>query len=230
MARKGKSESGGRLKQIGAAFQMTRRVDAKLVPILLAVGLGVFAVLLALGFVLGHPVYLGVLGVLIGLLAAVIVFGRRAERAAFSQVEGEPGAAAAVLGSMRRGWTVTPAVQVTRNQDAVHRVVGPPGIVLVGEGARTRVPNLLAAEKRKMARVAGDTPIFDLIAGDGPDEVPLRKLQRRLMRMPRSLRPPQVRELNDRLRAMGSFSQNMPIPKGPLPKGVRMPRGGGKLR
>lgn len=226
MARRERPEGGGRLKQIATAFQMTRRVDNRLVPILLGVGIGVFAVLLALGFVLGHPIYLGVLGLLLGLLATVIVFGRRAERAAFAQVEGEPGAAAAVLNTMRRGWTVTPGVQVTRNQDAVHRAVGPAGIVLVGEGAPSRVPNLLAAEKRRMARVAGETPIFDVVAGNGPDQVPLRKLQRHLMRLPRALKPAQVRELNDRLRAMGSLAQNLPIPKGPLPKGVRMPRGG----
>ena len=75
-----------------------------------------------------------------GLLAATFWFSRRAMRAAYKQIEGQPGAAAAVIQSIRGGtWAVTPAVAVSKNQDIITRVVGRPGVVLVSEGPSTRV-------------------------------------------------------------------------------------------
>jgi hypothetical protein len=231
MARKQRGERAGRLKQIRAAYQMTKQVDRMVLPIVILVGLGTFAVCLAVGFVIGHEIYLSILGVLSGLLASTIVFGRRAERAAYSQVEGKPGAAAAVLNGIRRGWTVTPAVSASRNKDGtpnvVHRAVGRPGIVLIGEGSPSRLTSLLAAERKKMVRIAGETPVHDVIAGSAEGQVPLRKLQSYLMKLPRALRPGEVTELNNRLRAAGERS--LPMPKGPLPKNARIPRGG-KIR
>ena len=85
-----------------------------------------------------------------------IVFGRRAERAAFGQMEGQPGAAAAVLENVGRGWTVTPAVAMNRSQDVVHRAVGKPGIVLVAEGNPNRLR--VAAGLREEEDGAGRLP------------------------------------------------------------------------
>jgi hypothetical protein len=227
MARKDSSADApakqGRLKQIGAAYRMTRKVDRLVGWVTLAAGLLAFAVLLAIGFLVGHPVYLGILGFMSGVLAATIVFGKRAEKAAFSQVDGQPGAAAAALNMLRRGWTVTPAVAVTRNQDIVHRVTGRPGVVLIGEGSPTRLGNLIAQEKKKVARYVPDVPIYDLQAGNESGQVPLRKLNSRLMKLPRNLKTDQVIEVNRRLKALGTMQ--LPIPKGPMPKNMRMPRG-----
>ncbi|MDI5967468.1 DUF4191 domain-containing protein [Streptomyces sp. SL13] len=225
MARKEQSENSGRLRQIALTYKMTRRVDPKVGLVLAGLGIGILVVLLAVGFVIGHPVYAGILGVLLAFLAMAIVFGRRAERAAFGQMEGKPGAAAAVLENAGRGWTVTPAVQINRNQDVVHRAVGKAGIVLVGEGNRNRVKALLAAEKRRMSRVAVDAPVNDMIVGDGEGEVPLNKVRTKLLKLPRVLPGAKVTELNDRLKALGDSLSNMPIPKGPMPRNARMPRG-----
>jgi hypothetical protein len=213
----------GRFKQIGAAYSMTRKTDRLVGWVTLAAGLLAFAVLLAIGFLIGHPVYLGIVGFMAGVLAATIVFGKRAEKAAFSQVDGQPGAAAAALNMLRRGWTVTPAIAVTRNQDIVHRVTGRPGVVLVGEGSPSRLGNLIAQEKKKVARYVPDVPIYDLQAGNESGQVPLRKLNSRLMKLPRNLKTDQVIEVNRRLKALGSMQ--LPIPKGPMPKNMRMPRG-----
>lgn len=213
----------GRLGQIKAAYTMTRKVDPSVGWITAGVGLLTFLVVLAIGFLVGHPVYLGVVGFMAGVLAATIIFGRRAEKAAFSQVEGQPGAAAAALNMLRKGWAVTPAVAVTRNQDIVHRAVGRPGVVLVGEGAPSRVANLMATEKKKVARYVPDVPIYEVQAGNEADQVPLRKLTKHLMKLPRNLTTSQVTEVNRRLKALGTM--NLPIPKGPMPKSVRMPRG-----
>lgn len=226
MARQENSEEKpGRLKQIVLTYQMTRRADRKIGWILAGVGLGVFVVLLAVGFALGHPVYLGILGFVLGLLAVVITFSRRAERSAFGQMEGQPGAAAAVLENIGKGWTVTPAVAMNRNQDVVHRAVGKAGVVLVGEGNPNRLRSLLSSEKKRMARVVSDVPVHDFVVGDDEGQVPLKKLRTRLMKLPRTLQGSQVTQVNDRLRALGDLMSNMPVPKGPMPKGMRAPRG-----
>ncbi|MFE7554028.1 DUF4191 domain-containing protein [Streptomyces gardneri] len=234
MARKANTGSAdaanqGRLKQIALTYKMTRKADPKVGLVVAGVGIVVLGVLLAIGFLIGHPVYLGILGFVLALLAAAIVFGRRAERAAFGQMEGQPGAAAAVLQNVGRGWTTTPAVAMNRSQDVVHRAVGRAGIVLVAEGNPNRVKTLLAAEKKRMSRVVVDVPVHDLIVGEGEGQVQLKKLRTTMLKLPRVLTGPQVTAANDRLRAMGDLMSNMPLPKGPMPKGMKMPRGG-KMR
>ncbi|OIV37534.1 hypothetical protein BIV57_10435 [Mangrovactinospora gilvigrisea] len=227
MARKDNSENPGRLQQIRLAYTMTKKTDPQIGLILGAIAIVVFGVLLGVGFLIGHPVYLGVLGFVLAFLAATIVFGRRAEKAAFGQMDGQAGAAAAVLNNLKRGWVVTPAVAANRAQDVVHRAVGKPGIVLVGEGNPNRLKTLLAAEKRKMQRVVADVPVQDIVVGEGEGQVPLKKLQTTLMKLPRVITGAQVTETNDRLRAMGDLMSRMPVPKGPLPKGMsrKMPKG-----
>src|SRR4029453_8994004 len=179
MAKTGKPAKQGRFRQLITAYSMTKEYDRHLGVILLSVFLVTVAIFVGIGFLLGYPVYVAVLGVPFGAMVALIVFGRRAERAAYGQVEGRAGAAGAALAMLRRGWTVQQAVAVTKNQDMVHRVVGRPGIVLVGEGNPARVRNLLGVEKKKHARVVGEVPIFDiLVAEDEADGVPIKKLSK----------------------------------------------------
>ncbi|MFJ8232184.1 DUF4191 domain-containing protein [Streptomyces sp. NPDC094448] len=236
MARKAKTDSTdaaanpGRLKQIALTYKMTRKADPVVGLVIAAVGIVTFGVFLGIGFWVGYPIYLGILGFLLAFLSMAIVFGRRAERAAFGQMEGQPGAAAAVLQNVGRGWTTTPAVAMNRNQDVVHRAVGRAGIVLVAEGNPNRLRTLLAAEKKKMSRVVVDVPVHDIIVGTDEGQVPLKKVRTTMLKLPRVLSGPQVTATNDRLRALGDLLSNMPLPKGPMPKGMRMPRGGPKMR
>ncbi|MFG2333711.1 DUF4191 domain-containing protein [Streptomyces sp. NPDC048604] len=226
----GAAENPGRLKQIVLTYKMTKKADPKVGLVVAGVGIVVLGALLGIGFAIGHPVYLGILGFILALLAMAIIFGRRAEKAAFGQMEGQPGAAAAVLQNIGRQWTTTPAVAMNRSQDVVHRAVGRAGIVLVAEGNPNRVKPLLAAEKKKMSRVLVDVPVRDIIVGNDEGQVPLGKLRTTMLKYPRVLTGPQVTAANDRLRAMGDLMSNMPLPKGPMPKGMKMPRGGGKMR
>lgn len=216
-------ETTGRLASMRAAFTMTRRNDPRLVPLLIGVALLTLAVFVLLGWLFGALILSTILGVLAALGVAAIVFGRRASKAAFSQVEGQPGAAAAVIDAMRGDWRVTPAVAFNRNQDLVHRIVGRPGVVLVVEGTASRAGGLLAHERKRVGRVVGDTPIYEVLIGDGEGQVPLRKLQSHLLKLPRNLKPAQVNAIDGRLKALGGA--NVPIPKGPLPRGGKVPRG-----
>src|SRR3954471_15151637 len=209
-----------RAKQIKQAFDLTRANDPRLLPLLLAAFLGPLVLLIVVGVLLGHPIYFGILGLLVGLVGGVAVFGRRMQKMQYSQVEGQPGAAAAVLQTMRGNWRVTPAVGFTREQDLVHRVVGLPGVILVGEGNPNRVRGLVTTEKKKLARFVGDTPLYDVAVGDGDGQIALKDLQRHLMKLPRNIKPAVVNELERKLKAM---SPGLPIPKGPMP--TRVPRG-----
>jgi hypothetical protein len=114
-------------------------------------------------------------------------------------------------------------VQFTRDQDLVHRIIGRPGVVLIGEGSPSRVRQLIAQERKRVARVAADVPTYDVQVGDEEGQIPLRKLQRHLMKLPRNLKGGQVAAVEGRMRALGG--PNVPIPKGPLPRGGRIPRG-----
>jgi len=213
--------SMGRIKQIRMVAGIIRKENPKALPIVFLIGIGVVAVCVVVGLLTGTAGFLIPLGVLIGLGGAMISFGRFAQAAQYSAVEGQPGAAAAILQSMRGGWTVTPAVSANRNMDVVHRAVGKPGVVLVGEGAPTRLGSLLAAEKKRISRVAYDVPIYDLQVGTEEGQIPIRRLQRKVMRLPRNLKAPQVSELNYRLKAL---PQSLQAPKGPMPKSGRMPK------
>lgn len=224
MAKEKKKGPGfvARLGQIRLAFSKTRELDPKLVPLVVGVPLGVLAVFLLLGVLLPFG-GLGLwtpLGIAVALLAGLLIFGRRLSRAQIGMIEGQPGAAAAVLQSMRGMWTVTPAVAFTRNQDFVHRVVGRAGVVLVGEGAPARVGTLLKQEQRKVGRVAGDTPVHVISVGDREDQVALGSLQATVMKLPRALKPRDVGTLEQRLGALRDSQP--PMPKGPMP---RPPRG-----
>ena len=202
------------------AFSLTYKNDRKLPWVMLIAFVVVFAVVELVGVLLSSPFIFLPFAVLLGLLAALIVFGRRAQGSAYRQVEGQPGAASWVLEGMRGDWRVSSGVAGNRELDAVHRVLGRPGIVLVGEGNPQRVRSLIAQEKRRIAKVVGDTPIYDVTVGDDEGQVPLKKLSSHVMKLPRNLSGAEVNALGKRMAALGGA--RMPVPGGPLPGGRQM--------
>ena len=178
----------------------------------------VFAVIFGIGIALDQKLFLGFLGFTTSLLITVFYFGKIAEKAAYSSISGQVGAAASVLNAIRGAWFVTPAVGVDKNQNMVHRVVGRPGIILVGEGSR---PGVLLAEQRKAhARFAQGVPIHELIVGEG--DLTISNLQKTVKKISKSLRPAEVTEVRKRLEALPKTA--LPIPKGPMPQGRKMAR------
>jgi hypothetical protein len=212
----------GRIKQIVQSYQMTKKGDPRIGLVLLGTfvlaGIGGSALMFLL---LRSVVVSIVFGVLIGSLFTMIIFGRRAQRAALAQIEGQPGAAAAALGLLRRGWQTDPAIGFTKQQDLVHRLVGPPGIVLIGEGNPNRLKPLMASERRKHERVVSETTITEVLVGNGPGEVPLRKLVRHVSKLPRALKPAAMTDVLARLKALDANRSNIPLPKGPVPTSMK---------
>jgi hypothetical protein len=213
--------NAGRLKQIRMVAGLIRRSNPRAMPIVFGSALGIVAVMVVVGLLTGLAPLLIPLGVLLGALVGMILFGRFAQAAQYAAIEGQPGAAAAVLENMRGNWTVTPAIAANRNMDVVHRTVGRPGVVLVGEGSPTRLASLMAAEKKRVARVAYEVPIFEFQVGNEEGQIPLSKLQRKVMRLPRNLKPAAVSDINHRLKAL---QPSLQAPKGPIPRNIRQPK------
>lgn len=217
--RQARRETWSNMRQ---AFNLTRKGDPKFLPylIMFAVLAGAGIYLLAL-WLTGSTILPIPFAVLSALVSAMFVFSRRAQRSMFSQAEGQPGAAGWMLQQQLKGdWRLTQAVAGTTQLDAVHRLVGRPGIVLVGEGAQHRVRGLLAQEKKKVSRISGATPIYDVIVGTGEGELRLAKLSRYLLKLPTNLSKAEVSALDKRLAALGGTRS--PIPKGPLPQGAKV--------
>ena len=218
---KPKAPRGEKLKQIGQAYKLTYARDKQL-PLWMAVAfVGSAAVVFLLLTLVGLPLFVSIpMAVVVGVAGLMIIFGRRAQKSAFSQVEGQPGAAGWVMQNMRGDWRVTQGVQLTSQLDAVHRVLGKPGVVLVGEGQPHRVRPLMAQEKKRVARIAGAAPIYDVMLGDEEGQVSLRKLNSHLVKLPRNLTQQQVNALEKRMTALGG-TKAAPLPKGPMPTRAR---------
>jgi MFS superfamily sulfate permease-like transporter len=224
MAKSGKQ---GRISQLIQAYRLTRQADPKIGVVLLGTFVGAAVVgYVVLWLVPPHwTVFDIITALLVGLLAALIVFGRRATKSQLKQIEGKPGAAVAVLGMLRRGWHTDQAIAFNRQQDVVHRLVGPPGIVLIGEGNPNRLRALMGAERTRHQRVASETPIHEILVGNGEGEVRLGKLTRHVTKMKRQVQPAQITDILARLKALDAQRSNIPVPKGPMPTSMKGLRG-----
>ncbi len=234
MARvKDPNKEPGRLRQIWQVLQMTRRMDRTATPWLLLsligpIILGVIAAIFLAPWSInpvGFVLYV-IVGLFSGILVAIIVLGRKAERAAYSQIEGQAGAVGAVLKSgLRRSWVASemPIHVNPKSQDAVYRAVGRGGIVLFGEGPRSRTQRLLEDERRKVSRIVPNVPISFIYVGPDADSTPLYRIPTELRRLKRALRKQEVLTVSTRLQSLGK--NLLPIPKGVDPYKVRASRG-----
>lgn len=209
-------------KSMGQAFNLTRKQDPKFLPYLILFSVLAAALLYVVVLLITDSTVFPIPFALFGfLIVAMLVFSRRAQSSMYSQAEGQPGAAGWLLQQQLKGdWRLTQGIAGTASLDAVHRLVGRPGIVLVGEGAQHRVRGLIAQEKKKISRVAGDTPIYDITVGTNEGDVRLGKLNRYLLKLPSNLSKQEVSALDKRLAALGG--SRMPIPQGPMPQGAKM--------
>jgi F0F1-type ATP synthase assembly protein I len=238
MPRKEKEQSAtpkepGRFKQVGQVFNAARKVDPTIPWFMLLAFLAVVLVGVGIGLWVGHWGYALILSIPIGLLAAMVVLSRKAERAAFRSLEGQPGAAGAALSGLRRGWyydqqpVALDGARGMRPDDMtgaafVFRAVGRPGVVLIGEGPDARRSKLLVQERKKVERVAPGVPVTLLVVGDGDDQLPARKLSSKMTRMKPVLTKEEASAVNKRLKALGGMRP--PIPAGMDPMRARVDR------
>ncbi|MGV0627806.1 DUF4191 domain-containing protein [Mycolicibacter minnesotensis] len=219
-----KTASQQRRTQLWQAFQLQRKEDKRLVPYMAGAFVLVAGVTTALALNGGTVAKVTTipLGLVLGALVAFVIFGRRAQRSVYRKAEGQTGAAAWALDNLRGKWRVTPGVSATGQLDAVHRVIGRPGIIFVAEGSPSRLKPLLAQEKKRTARVVGDVPIYDVVVGTGEGQVPLAKLERYLTKLPANISTKEMDSLESRLAALSSRTGTAAMPKGPLPAGAKV--------
>lgn len=217
-----------RRTQLWRAFQMQRKQDKALLPITLSIILVCVLLGVGAGFLWGGFAWVfgPLFGLSFGVLGAMFIFARRVQSSVYKQADGSPGAAAWSLQNNLRGkWRITPAIAGTAQLDAVHRVIGRPGVILIAEGAPQRAVPLLAQEKKRVARIIGDNvPIYDFVIGNEEKQLPLRKLNTTLTKLPRNISAAQVEQLDARLKALGGrvSGPQAGMPKGPMPANVKM--------
>ncbi|WP_334173721.1 DUF4191 domain-containing protein [Sinomonas sp.] len=218
-----KAKKPNSFQQMLQVFQMTRRADPNVVWLMALVFLVVVGLGVLVGALLDNWITGLIVGILLGVLGAILVLSRRAERAAFSQIEGQPGAAGAALNTLRRGWIVEeqPVAMNPRTQDLVFRAVGRPGVVLVSEGPASRVRPLIESERKRLVRILPNVPITVIETGREEGQTPLDKVAKRMQKLKPELTKVEVQAINKRLASLGP---RLPIPKGIDPTRIRPDR------
>lgn len=212
-----------RLKQIGQVFSFTAKQDRWFIPLVVTAVLIPLALTFVAVVVLGSWVWIP-LGILTTLLAVLIVLNLRSNSAMMNALEGQPGAGAQVLTTLRGDWRfkAEQPLAFTVQNDFVHLVIGKPGVILLAEGEPSRVKPLLSEQKRRLGKVIGNAPLYDIVVGNGEGMVPIRKLRTHLTKLPRNLSGKEVNALD---RALTALTARPAMPKGGLPKEFRPPKG-----
>ena len=211
--------------QVWQAFKMQKERDKALIPIMLGSVLGVGLLFFLIGLLWGGEWFMLVIGLLLGAVLAMWLFSRRLEKSMYDEVGDTPGAAGWTLENMRNTmgivWLTKNGVQANTHMDTIHRVVGNPGVVLVGEGNPNRLKPMMAKEHKRVDRLLAGVPIHEVYAGDGEDQVPVRDLQKHLLKLPKNYKKDEVYSLNAKLEAMDTRKgpgQVAGMPGGPMPR------------
>ena len=225
----GNGKQPGRMRQVIDIFKMTAKYDKPGVAMMIIA----FLLPIVLAIVLCATVYAGnivmwivlpLLGVLVGLLLFMFMLNWRAERVAYSQLEGQKGATGAVLSSSLRGqWKTSdmPVAFNARTQDVLFRAVGRPGIVLFTESSGSASKKLLSDERRRVQRILPTVPVHHLqVGGDGG--VRLADLKGAVKKLPKKLTKAEILAVDARLESLQQ--QQLPIPKGIDPNRMRPSR------
>ena len=224
-----KDKAPGRLTQLLQVYKLTAKNDPTsvwiaLLGFLLATGGG-----LLVGFLLGAEAWSltiwTISGVVSGILIAMILMSKRAERNAYQQIEGQAGAVGAVLDTqIKRSWRASsvPVSVNPKSREAIYRMIGPAGVVLIAEGSSARVSQMLQDETRKVNRAAPGVKVHQLKVATDDTGVRLYERLKTVYKLGKTLKRAEVAVVANRLDALGGLS--IPIPKGIDPTKVRAPK------
>jgi len=214
----------GQVRQIIEVYKVTAEHDPK-ANLFMGGALALCIVVFTVVGIFLQPWWLYVIfGVLFGVLAAMSVLTWRAKSATYKRYEGQKGSAEVAMSMLGKEWVKSPVITANRQLDLVHRVVGPGGIVLIGEGDPGRVRTMLATEAKKHEQVKYGVKVTTLVMGDRENQVPLGKLADHIKKLPKIIKTAEITDISNRLRALDSMRPKLPLPKGPMPtsaKGAR---------
>jgi hypothetical protein len=237
MAKKERKEKVKRPKgrkmfsQFREQIAFLKDADPKALPLGILFASLMFVFLIAVGVVLSGGVFLGiviwvVLAIVTAYLTLLLTLTRRANAAIFKKYENEPGRLSITVGTLtRRRWKGNnqPVAVNARTRDMVFRIVGPAGVVLMAEGAKSSARALLEDERRKVQRLVSGVAVHTYYSAQDGEGVPLAKLHKKISRLKRTLTRTEVRAVQNRLASIDSRS-SLPIPKGIDPMKVRASR------
>ncbi|MDL5350268.1 DUF4191 domain-containing protein [Microbacterium sp. zg-YB36] len=222
----------GFFSQLRSLFVFTKQAYPWLAWVLIGIIILGIAAGIGIGFLV-PPVAVwsvilwGISGLMAGLLGAMITMTRLSTRAMYRKIDGMPGAAGHILSSgLGRNWQANemPVGVNPKTQDAVYRVIGRGGVVIIGEGARGRLTRLVADERAKVQRVASGVPVTVLYIGHGADEVHISKLASTIKKLPKKIDRATMAAVIKRVDSVSKSVTSLPIPKGIDPTKARAPR------
>jgi hypothetical protein len=222
------NKTPGMFAQFGDQIRFLKGVDPKAVPFAIAIGIASFVLITVLGVFISAGAFLGiviwaVLGIVTGYLSALLTLTRRANTAIFTKYANEPGRISLTVGTLTRRvykGTNQPVAVNARTKDLVFRIVGPAGVVLLGEGAKNSTQQLLEDERRKVQRVASGVSVHTFFSSEDGQGVPLAILHKKVSKLKRTLTKNEIRAVQNRLAAMDARG-GLPIPKGVDPNKIR---------
>jgi len=195
--------------------------------LVLGVALGVLAGFLIPPAQVWSIILWAVTGLMLGFLGAMISLTRISTSAMYKKIDGMPGAAGHVLSSsLGRQWVASdmPVGVNPKTQDAVYRVIGRGGVVIVGEGARGRLTKLVKDEQAKVQRVASGVPVTVVYIGHGEGDVSIAKLASTIKSLPKKIDKTTMAAVVKRVDSVSKSVTSLPIPKGIDPLKARAPR------
>ena len=216
----------GRIKQLFQVYKLTAKADknfvlAGVLAFLAPLAIGTLAIVLFFRDSALTVFLWAITTLLFSFLITLTVLSRRAEKAAFMRISGQPGAVAAVIGStLKRGYSTSemPVAVDPKSRDAVYRAVGKAGVVLIAEGNSARVRQLVEDERRKGSRAIPGVTIPVIWVSQDPSSTPLHALTKSIYKLKKTLTRAEISVVNKRLAGLGL---NIPIPKGIDPNRIR---------
>jgi hypothetical protein len=83
----------------------------------------------------------------------------------------------------------------------------------------------MASERRRHERVAAGTPVHEVVVGDADGQVPLPRLTKYVQKLGRQVKPAEMTDILNRLKALDAARPVAPMPKGPVPTSMKGLRG-----
>ena len=210
--------------QFMQAFNMQRKRDKMLIPLMIASVLVPALLLFLLGLIWNIQWFLLPVGVAIGIVVAMWLFTSRLKNSMYDEIGDQPGAGAWTLEQLADRkvpgmfWSYEAAIASNQHMDSVHRLVGNPGVILVAEGDLGRTKQMMGQTKQRMSRIVGKAPIYEFFVGEGEGQVPAKHLQREITKLPRNMNKDEAIALAGRIESMDQLRRRAGLPGGPLPK------------
>ena len=220
---KKKPKRNSTLRQMKQLYDFTRADDPQVTWWLIGAFAIPFVAIIVIAFFLKLHWFTWIMTVIlafmVGVLAATFVLSRRSETVGYKKIEGNPGAAGAVLQSLsKRIFTFSeqPVWVDPRTKDMIWRGTSLYGVYLVSEGPTKRVAKAIESEKAKIRRVTKGSEIRIIVINAGNDEgqthiSKLNKAMRKRYKKP--LTADELEHLNGRLRTLERMG-GMGVPAG----------------